>query len=163
MELRTQRLRLELQNREEVEQMLAGMSDYDRAQVSPDWLARLRASHGPDPWTFPFRVLLDESAAPIGSCSFKGPPIDGIVEIAYGIDPDHQKKGYATEAAQALVDYAATRRDVRLILAHTLPEGIASKRVLQKCGFSYVGDVLDPEDGNVSRFEKPVVRVVERK
>src|SRR5262245_59768241 len=112
MELRTPRLKLILQTREEVERMIAGFSEYDRAQVSPEWLARMRASTEPDPWSLAFRVALGDDT-PVGSCSFKGPPVDGMVEIAYGIDPEHQRQGYATEAAQALVDFAASRAEVR--------------------------------------------------
>jgi RimJ/RimL family protein N-acetyltransferase len=90
----------------------------------------------------------------VGTCGFKGPPADGVVEIAYGIDPEHQRKGYATEVARALVDYAFSRENVRLVRAHTLPDAVASKRVLNKCGFRYVGDTVDPDDGTVCRFER---------
>jgi hypothetical protein len=44
MELQTDRLRVVLPTREEVERMLEAMSDYDGAQVSAAWLAPLRAS-----------------------------------------------------------------------------------------------------------------------
>jgi RimJ/RimL family protein N-acetyltransferase len=77
-----------------------------------------------------------------------------MVEIAYGIVSDHQGKGYATEAAHALVDFAFRSGLVRLVLAHTLPESNASARVLIKCGFSHIGEVIDPEDGLIWRWEK---------
>jgi tRNA (cmo5U34)-methyltransferase len=154
MEILTPRLRLVLQSVEDVENMIAAMSDADRSQVSPEWLASMRASEVPDPWTHGFRVLDAESSRTIGNCGFKGPPVDGVVEIAYAIDPQHERKGYATEAAQALVDFASSREGVRLIRAHTLPDGAASKRVLAKCGFQYVGGVVDPADGPVSRFDR---------
>jgi RimJ/RimL family protein N-acetyltransferase len=77
------------------------------------------------------------------------------VEIAYGIAPEHQGKGYATEAAAALTDYAFRQREVRAVRAHTLPENNASTRVLTKCGFRRVGEVIEPEDGLVWRWEKP--------
>jgi ribosomal-protein-alanine N-acetyltransferase len=156
LELETERLRLVLQTREEIEQMIDAMSEYERAQVSPDWLARMRASKAPDPWVHAFVLVERETGVAVGTCSFKGPPRDGAVEIAYGVDPDHAGKGYATEAARALVDYASSSTGVRLVRAHTLPDGSASKRVLIKCGFRYVGEVVDPEDGTVSRFEKAV-------
>lgn len=158
MELATRRLRLVLQTREEVEQMIAAMPETDRAQVSPDWLARMRGSTVADPWVYGFRVVLPDSGVVVGSCGFKGPPVDGIVEIAYSTDAAHTGKGYATEAARALADYAASRSEVGLVRAHTLPDGSASKRILAKCGFRYVGEVIDPEDGPVSRFEKPCER-----
>lgn len=156
MELQTRRLNVVLQTREEVEQMIAAMPDDHRAQISPDWLSRMRASQDGDPWAFAFRVVERGSDSTIGTCSFKGPPAGGVVEIAYAINPEYQGKGYATEAAQALLDFAAAREEVVNVIAHTLPSGVASKRVLAKCGFSYVGEVVDPEDGVVARFERAV-------
>ena len=39
---------------------------------------------------------------------FPGPPnSDGVAEIAYGIAPVYQGKGYATEVANALIDFAS--------------------------------------------------------
>jgi RimJ/RimL family protein N-acetyltransferase len=153
MELTTRRLRLVLQTREEAEQMIAAMSEYERAQVSPEWLARMRASTVADPWVYGFRVLLRDTGTVVGTCGFKAPPVDGVVEIAYATDPGHTGRGYATEAARALVEYAASRNEIRRVRAHTLTDAAASKRILEKCGFRYVGKTIDPEDGPVSRFE----------
>jgi RimJ/RimL family protein N-acetyltransferase len=154
VELRTERLTLTLQTRADVESMVGGMSAEAKAQLSPAWLARLRAATDGDPWTHPFSVVCRATGAVVGACSFKAPPDGGVVEIAYGIDPGQEGRGYATEAARALVEYALTQREVRAVRAHTLPGGVASQRVLAKCGFAYVGDVTDPEDGVVSRFER---------
>jgi RimJ/RimL family protein N-acetyltransferase len=76
-----------------------------------------------------------------------------MVEIAYGIDPEHQGKGYATEAAAALVKFALDNGHVRVVRAHTLPEPNASTRVLTKCGFRRIGEVIEPDDGLVWRWE----------
>jgi len=123
--------------------------------VSPDWLARLEVSTEADPWTHGFGLLHVASGTVIGAGGFKGPPgADGVVEIAYGVVPDYQGKGYATEAAQALVAYAFSSGRVRVVRAHTLPEPNASTRVLAKCGFRHIGEVVDPEDGLVWRWEK---------
>lgn len=134
--------------------MIEAMTAYERAQISADWLARFEASTEPDPWLYPFDVVHQATGTIVGTCSFKGPPADGVVEIAYGIEPDHQNNGYATESARALVDYAFTHGSVRLVRAHTLPDAVASKRVLEKCGFRHVGYVEDPEDGIVCRFDR---------
>src|SRR5437899_87551 len=67
----------------------------------------------------------------------------GGVEIAYSIVPAFQGRGYATEAAQALVAYAFGSGRVRLVRAQTAPRANASTRVLTKCGFNLVGDVVD--------------------
>jgi RimJ/RimL family protein N-acetyltransferase len=125
--------------------------------VSPQWLERLRSAAGPDPWVFGFAVIHREDQCVIGAASFKGPPDDdGVVEIAYGIVPAYQGQGYATEAASALVAFAAERVDVCTIRAHTLPDNNASMRVLAKAGFQLVGEVIDEEDGLVCRWERPV-------
>jgi ribosomal-protein-alanine N-acetyltransferase len=122
--------------------------------VSPAWTASLRTIQGSDPWRLGFGVIDKESRTVIGGASFKGPPdTTGTVEIAYGIVPSFERRGYATEAARALVDYARKNEDVRQIIAHTMPETNASTRVLTKCGFTFAGDVIDPEDGRVWRWE----------
>jgi ribosomal-protein-alanine N-acetyltransferase len=124
-------------------------------EVSPAWLASLRTSVAADPWVHGFAVVHRERGSVIGSAGFKGPPDDeGMVEIAYGIVPAFQGRGYATEAAQALVAYAFGSGRVSLVRAHTLSTPNASTRVLAKCGFHFVGEVEDPEDGRVWRWER---------
>jgi RimJ/RimL family protein N-acetyltransferase len=123
--------------------------------VSPEWLAALRVENGADPWRWGFLTVERDSGLVVGTAGFKGPPDpDGTVEIAYGVVPSFQGRGYATEAAAALVGYARDA-NARLIRAHTLPERNASTRVLEKCGFQHVGTVVDPDDGPVWRWEAP--------
>ena len=124
-------------------------------EVSPAWIDRLRASSEADPWTHGFAVVDRESRSVVGNVGFKGPPDEqGMVEIAYGIVPDYEGRGYATEAAALLVRFASGHSEVRLIRAHTLPTNNPSTRVLMKCGFEYMGEVVDPEDGLVWRWER---------
>jgi RimJ/RimL family protein N-acetyltransferase len=126
-------------------------------EVSPAWIAHLREAPGPDPWTLGFAVVHRDDARVIGSAGFKGAPDeDGVVEIAYGIAPSYEGHGYATESAKALVAFALERVDVTSIRAHTLPENNASGRVLSKSGFHQVGEVEDPEDGLVWRWERTI-------
>ena len=135
--------------------MVEAMSPAEKLELSPDWLAKLRDATEADPWMHGFTVTLLETGAAIGSAGFKGPPdADGMVEIAYGIDTEYRGKGYATEAAQAITAYAFSSGLVRTVRAHAKSESDASTRVLSKCGFRYIGDVIDPEDGLVSRWEK---------
>lgn len=133
-----------------------GLHDfYVSDDVSPKWLAALRSAAAPDPWRHGFFVVHREQRCVIGSAGFKGPPdLSGMIEIAYGIVPDSQGQGYATEAAMALVDFAVGSGEVRLVRAHTLPVPNASTRVLLKCGFRHTDSVVDPEDGPVWRWER---------
>lgn len=124
-------------------------------EVSPAWLAQLRELDRADPWILGFALVHRETGSVIGSAGFKGPPDDdGIVEVAYGIVPAFQGFGYATEATTALVAYARASGLVERVRAHTLPTANASTRVLTKCGFTNVGNVIDPEDGPVWRWER---------
>jgi RimJ/RimL family protein N-acetyltransferase len=150
----TKSLHLVPQTREEARAYIAQMPPRDRAEVSPAWLALLDASSAIDPWIHGFVMVFRETGNVIGRCGFKGPPdADGIVEIAYGVDAEHQGKGFATEAAAALVNYAFEQGQARIARAHTLPEVNASTRVLTKCGFSRIGEIIDPDDGLVWRWE----------
>ena len=150
----TRNLKLVPQTPEDVLAQIEPMDSDQKAQLSPHWLALVRNA-GPDPWIFGFALVHEITNVRVGSCGFKGPPdADGIVEIAYGIAPEHQGRGYATEAAEALVAYAFASGQVRVVRAHTLPDNDASKRVLEKCGFQFIGEVDDPEDGLVWRWEK---------
>ena len=90
----------------------------------------------------------------VGACGFKGnPDAEDSVEIAYFTLPAYEGRGYATEMARRLVQIALEAGSVERVLAHTLPEVNASGRILGKIGMSKVGEVLDPEDGLVWRWE----------
>lgn len=153
--LSTKSLKLVPQTLEEVRAMVEAMNPSERALLSADWLARLHNSTSADLWTHGFSILDRDTDIEVGKAGFKGPPTaDGMVEIAYTILPDFQGRGFATEAAQALVAFAFSSGKVRVVRAHTLPEANASTRVLAKCGFQHLGEVIDPEDGLVWRWEK---------
>ncbi len=48
-------------------------------------------------------------------------------------------KGYATEALQAVIDYASTELGHDALQAGTRVTNPASRRVLEKCGFQWTG------------------------
>jgi len=88
----------------------------------------------------------------IGTGGFKGrPDEDGTVEVGYSVLETHHRRGYAPEAVEALVAWAFAHPDVRRVIAHTLPDARPSRRVLEKCGFGFVGP--GTEEGAVM-FEK---------
>ncbi|MBN1399922.1 MAG: GNAT family N-acetyltransferase [Anaerolineae bacterium] len=55
-------------------------------------------------------------------------------EIGWIIAREHQGRGYATEAARALIDYGFGRMKLHRIVATCNPENAASWRVMQKLG-----------------------------
>lgn len=77
----------------------------------------------------------EAAGAIVGDAGFKGnPDIAGAVDIGYGFLPQHRGKGYATEAAGALVAWAFEHGAGR-VTAETLRDNAASIRVLRKSGF----------------------------
>ena len=59
------------------------------------------------------------------------------VEAAWAIVPGRWGEGLATELASASVAVAFGALDLRDVIAITLPGNIASRRVMEKAGFSY--------------------------
>lgn len=124
-------------------------------EVPASFVERLRAGAGADPWWWGFAVVHRAARLVIGNASYKGPPdADGAVEIAYAIVPAYRGQGHATTAAGMLVDYAVADPRVRRLRAHTLPARNASTRVLEKNGFRLCGEVVDPDDGRIWRWER---------
>jgi [ribosomal protein S5]-alanine N-acetyltransferase len=151
----TARLDLKLQTPDEVLAWLDTLPPADRAEVSPDWVARVRGTAPGDYWALAFTVVDRATATAVGACAFKGPPdAAGVVEVAYGIDPPHRGRGFATEAAAGLAGFALAASRAARVRAHSKPDNVASARVLEKCGFIPVGEVVDPEDGLVRRWER---------
>jgi RimJ/RimL family protein N-acetyltransferase len=152
-DIQTSRLKLVPKTLEDVRRQIAEMTAEQRAQLSSDWLAQLDAKTV-GLWTLGFTLVHKAADTVVGTCGFKGPPgPEGIVEIAYGVAPEHQGQGYATEAAEAMVAYAFASGQVHVVRAHTNAAENASTRVLTKCGFQAAGEVIDPEDGLVWRWE----------
>jgi ribosomal-protein-alanine N-acetyltransferase len=90
----------------------------------------------------------------VGSGVFKGPPDDaGTIEIGYEIASEYWNRGWATEAAQGMIAYAFSHEEVRAVIAHTLAQGNASNRVLQKVGMQFIAEVDDPDEGKVWRWQ----------
>jgi ribosomal-protein-alanine N-acetyltransferase len=84
-----------------------------------------------------FWIVIDKLTNTIvAELGFKGPPNrHGEIEIGYGTMPDHQRKGYMTEAVSALIGWASTREGVKAVLAEVEETNIASIRIVQKTGF----------------------------
>ena len=90
----------------------------------------------------------------IGGGGYKGSPTpDGSVEIGYEIAPEYRNSGFASEMAKGLIENAFRDNRVNSVVAHTLAHENPSTRVLTKCGFVKTGEVNDPEDGPVWRWE----------
>jgi RimJ/RimL family protein N-acetyltransferase len=89
----------------------------------------------------------------VGACSFKSPPENNRVEIAYFTFPEHESRGVATQMATELVRIALEKLPGVTVAAQTLPEENASTSILKKLQFRLMGTLEHPEDGQVWEWQ----------
>jgi ribosomal-protein-alanine N-acetyltransferase len=86
---------------------------------------------------FGHRLVVErQTGTVVGGIGFFGPAEDGEVEIGYGIVPSRQRRGYATEAVQAMVSTIFQMDDVQTVTANVDLDNPASIRVLEKSGMT---------------------------
>ncbi|MBZ0140963.1 MAG: GNAT family N-acetyltransferase [Pseudorhodoplanes sp.] len=64
---------------------------------------------------------------------------DGSPDIGYWLGVEHWGKGYATEAVRAVIDFAFTELAHETLHAGARVTNPASRRILEKCGFQWMG------------------------
>jgi RimJ/RimL family protein N-acetyltransferase len=85
----------------------------------------------------------------VGSAGFKGAPVNGKIEIAYGTFEAFQNRGIGTKICKQLVEISLQTDPSVKITARTLENDGYSAKILIKNHFTSVGTVIDPEDGEV--------------
>lgn len=81
-------------------------------------------------------IVRKEDRTVVGSADFKNVPnTDREVEIGYGLGKEFEHHGYMTETVQAMCQWALRQEEVSHIIAETEMDGLASQRILQRCGF----------------------------
>ncbi len=93
----------------------------------------------------------------IGHAGFHGPPgshglAPGQAEFGYTVFPEYRGRGYATEAAVALMEWAKGE-GVRGFVASVAPSNEPSLAIVRKLGFVQTGEQWDDEDGLELVFE----------
>lgn len=72
----------------------------------------------------------------VGAADFKDVPnAEGEVEIGYGLGSEFEHCGYMTEAVRSMCAWALAQPGVTHVTAETDLDGLASQRVLLRCGF----------------------------
>lgn len=130
------------EGREEASRALA-------AQLSPEWpgshlfgLLRRHASAPAELACFGIWVMIErDDGRVIGDVGFHGPPDEaGTIEIGYSVVPTRQGRGYAAEAARALVRWALSQPSVLCVVAGCDPHNLPSVRTLERVGFYRTGE-----------------------
>lgn len=113
----------------------------DQVNEHPAWLA----------WSLRAIVLRDPARVMVGYANFHGPPgvndlgTPDAAETGYTVFEAYRGRGFATETAQAMMDWAAREHGVRHFISGVAPDNAPSLRVNDKLGFTRTGDVVDGE------------------
>ncbi len=84
-----------------------------------------------------YLTLLRDTSIPIGICGLvKRNGLDDV-DIGYAFLPRYWSKGYASEAALAVLAYARGTLGMKRILGITTPDNTSSIRVLEKIGLKF--------------------------
>jgi RimJ/RimL family protein N-acetyltransferase len=100
-----------------------------------EWNQRNYVEHGYGLWIV--ETLAGEF---LGDCGLTWQEVNGRqeLEVGYHMRPAVQGQGFATEAAAACRDYAASRLGASRLVAITHPKNVASQRVAEKIGMQKV-------------------------
>lgn len=163
----TPRLLLVLLDRAYLEAVTAGQAPPDRGFIDPygfldgaEDVAELRLRQidedaAAEPWLLRAIVTRDDRIA-VGFLNFHAPPdARGMVEIGYEVLTELRGLGYASEAAAAMIAWAA-QHGARVVRACVSPDNAASLAMIERLGFAQVGEQLDDVDGLELVFEKHV-------
>jgi RimJ/RimL family protein N-acetyltransferase len=82
--------------------------------------------------------LIEHAGAPIGVVGIDWQNPDAP-ELGYWLGVDHWGKGFGTEAARAVIDYAFDAFDVERLVSGARVSNPASRHILEKCGFQWTG------------------------
>lgn len=113
------------------------------APLDPDWPLndiagnlRLQAVAPPSDEAYGVWVVIErETGTVMGEAGFEGHPAAGTIELFFSIVPGRRRRGYATEAARALVGWAFEQPSVAHVHARCQPNNFASMRTLERAGF----------------------------
>jgi ribosomal-protein-alanine N-acetyltransferase len=130
------------EDREEASRILA--ATLPACWPQPDLLEvlPLQASASPETECFGVWVMIErDTGSVVGDAGFMGPPDEaGSIEVGYSVIPERRRRGYATEAASAIVEWALSQPGVRVVVAGCDRDNAPSIRTLERLGFQRTGE-----------------------
>jgi [ribosomal protein S5]-alanine N-acetyltransferase len=86
---------------------------------------------------FQFAIILKSTGELIGNCGVRrDSPDTRHADMGYELDPRFWDKGYATEAARAMLDFGFSHMNLKRVSAWCIADNVGSARVLEKLGMS---------------------------
>src|SRR5262245_17141185 len=102
-----------------------------------------------------FAIELKETGVPIGMCGLIRRDVLPDVDIGYALLERYWNRGYAYEAAAAVLDYGYKVIGLKRIVAITALDNEASARVLEKLGLQFESIISLPSLGGESKLFVP--------
>lgn len=87
-----------------------------------------------------FIISLKDSNRSIGTCGLMKRENTDEIDLGYALMSDYHKQGYVLEAAKAVLEYAKNEIKLPHILGYTALDNTDSMNVLNKLGFSELGE-----------------------
>lgn len=151
MEIKTERLILRSYKKEDWERVhiYGSNPDFSKYEIwGPNTLEDTHKFVGEmvqqsetDPrYKFDFAVCLKENGILIGGCGIRRETESSqVANLGWAINPEFQSKGYATEAARALVEFGFQNLNLSVIYATCDTRNSPSYKVMEKLGMKKVG------------------------
>lgn len=116
---------------------------YTTKQQVHELLAKYITAYGNNDY-YRFAVILKQTSECIGQIAFfLVDKTNNFGEIEYCIGSNFQKQGLATEATKAVIKFGFENINFHKIQITHKENNEASKRVIEKCGFTYEGTLRD--------------------
>ena len=106
---------------------------FETLEIATDVVNSLIECYGSEEGPFVYAVIRNNDQANIGYVQLV--QIEEGWEIGYHIAKQYTNNGYATEALNLFIKYLKENTKIKQIYGVALFDNVASKRVLQKCGF----------------------------
>lgn len=84
-------------------------------------------------------------------------PIKEGVEVGYHIGKEYTRNGYATEALKAFLEYMLPEEKIDKVYGICVAENVASKIVLERCGFKKQYEGIGEYQGKMREIVKYVL------
>ncbi len=112
-----------------------------------DFVAMFLAQQGEQPRTkYQFAIVLPQTNRVIGNCGVrKNTPYAHDGDMGYELSPLYWGRGFATEAARAVVDFGFRELGLHRISGWCIADNVASARVLEKLGMRQEGHFHENE------------------
>ena len=154
--LETERLFLREMNKDDFDALYKVLADRDIMQHYPytfdekrvrDWIERNMNRYLENGFGL-WGVCLKDTKEMIGDCGLTLQNIEGkmLPEIGYHIRADHQRKGYAKEAASAVRDWAFANTDYPALYSYCKYTNVGSYKTAESIGMHFEKEYPDPEN-----------------